>query len=148
MGNRCDCRRGWRRFTHDRRGTAAVEMAIVAPVYILLLAGMLAYGIYFGASHSVQQLASDAARVSVAGLSEAERQLLASAFIARNADGYAFVDASRLSVSVAGNAGDPTQFEVSVSYDARHLPIWNLLATLPLPDATITRRSTVRVGGV
>jgi Flp pilus assembly protein TadG len=148
MGDHCDCRHGWRRFTHDRLGTAAVEMAIVAPVYILLLAGMLAYGIYFGASHSVQQLASDAARVSVAGLSEAERQSLASAFIARNADGYAFVDASRLSVSVAGNASDPTQFEVSVSYDARHLPIWNLLTTLPLPDATITRRSTVRIGGV
>lgn len=148
MGDCSNSERGWRRFSHDRGGTAAVEMAIVAPVYLLLLAGMLAYGIYFGASHSVQQLASDAARVSVAGLSEAERQTLASVFIKRNADGYAFVDASKLRVSVAGNVSDPTQFEVSVSYDARHLPIWNLLTTLPLPDATIIRRSTVRIGGI
>ncbi len=148
MSDKRYCRREWRRIIHDRCGTAAVEMAIVAPVYILLLAGMLAYGIYFGASHSVQQLASDAARVSVAGLSEAERQTLASAFITRNADGYAFVDASKLRVNVAGNIGDPTQFEVSVSYDARHLPIWNLLTSLPLPDTTIVRRSTVRIGGV
>lgn len=137
-----------RAFCRNKDGAAAVEMAIVAPVYILLLSGMLAYGIYFGASHSVQQLASDAARVSVAGLSEAERQKLASDFISRNADGYAFVDSSKLRVRVQGSVADPTQFEVSVSYDAKDLPIWNLLTTLPLPDTTIVRRSTVRVGGV
>lgn len=143
-----ECRQKLHELRRERSGAAAVEMAIVAPVYILLLMGMIAYGIYFGASHSVQQLASDAARASVAGLSATERQTFASDFVARNGDGYAFVDASKLRVSVGGSASDPSQFEVALSYDARHLPVWNLLVGLPLPDTTIVRRSTIRIGGV
>ena len=47
--------------------------------------GMLAYGIYFGAAHSLQQLTADAARTAVAGLSDSERQQLVSNFINANA---------------------------------------------------------------
>ena len=39
---------------------------MLAPLFILLLLGMVAYGIYFGASHSVQQIAADAARMLAA----------------------------------------------------------------------------------
>jgi Flp pilus assembly protein TadG len=49
-------------------GASAVEFAIIAPVFILMIVGMLAYGIYFGAANSVQQIAADAARTSIAGL--------------------------------------------------------------------------------
>ncbi len=137
-----------RAFASERRGSTAVEMALLAPVYILLLMGMIAFGIYLGASHSVQQLASDAARASISGLDEAERQAIASGFILRNAGDYSFVDPERLGVRVAGSAADPTQFVVAVTYDARHLPIWTLLRGLPLPDATIERQSTIRIGGL
>ncbi|TIT07981.1 MAG: pilus assembly protein, partial [Mesorhizobium sp.] len=34
------------------------------------------------------------------------------------------------------------------SYDARELPIWNLLDSLPMPSMTIKRQSTIRVGGI
>ena len=63
-------------YSHER-GASAVEFAIVGPVFVLLMMGMIAYGIYFGAVHSVQQLAADAARASVAGLDESERIWLA-----------------------------------------------------------------------
>lgn len=137
-----------RRFTSDRTAAAAIEFAILAPLYLLLLMGMIAYGIYFGASHSVQQLSADAARASVAGLTTAERKQLASGFIASNAAGYPFIEPERLVVEIGDSSVDSSQFDVIVRYDAAHLPIWNLFRGLSLPDQTISRRATIRIGGL
>src|SRR5690606_34172903 len=73
-------------------GATAVEFAMLFPVYLMLFLGMTGYGIYFGASHSVQQLAADAARAALAGLDTAERRRLADGFIRHNAAGYPFID--------------------------------------------------------
>lgn len=121
---------------------------MLAPLFILLLLGMVAYGIYFGASHSIQQIAADAARTALSGLDQQERQSLVDGFIHDNAGGYPFVDPTGLTVSAADSNADATQFVVSVRYDARGLPIWNLLHGLPLPDMVIARRSTIRIGGL
>jgi Flp pilus assembly protein TadG len=131
----------------DEHGTSAVEFAILAPVMLLLLFGMIAYGIYFGASHSIQQITADAARTALAGLTPAERSSLATDYIERNASGYAFIDPSELKLSVGDNSADPDQFNVQITYDARNLPIWNLLRGMPLPGETISRHSTIRIGG-
>lgn len=130
------------------RGTAAVEFAILSPIYLMFLFGMIAFGIYLGASHSVQQLASEAARLSVAGLSEAERREMALAYIASHSQGYGLVDPQKLAITVSDSPSDNSRFVVDLRYDARHLPIWNLFDGLVLPSTTIERRSTVRVGGV
>lgn len=121
---------------------------MLAPVFVLFLLGMIAYGVYFGASHSVQQIAADAARTAVAGQSQSERQGMVADFIANNAGGYPFIDLSRLTFSAQDSGSDGNQFDVSVSYDARHLPIWDLLPELPLPGTTIVFHSTIRVGGI
>lgn len=132
----------------NRAGTSAIEFALLSPLFLLFFFGMTAYGIYFGASHSVQQIAADAARTAIAGLSEAERSTLAAEFINRNAGGYPFVDPQHIVADTYGSAGDGNQFVVAVRYDARALPIWNLLDGLPLPGMTITRQSTIRIGGI
>ena len=67
----------------DRRGAAIVEFAILLPVLIVMLFGMLAYGQYFLLAHSVQQLANDAARATVAGVTPAERLTIAGATVTR-----------------------------------------------------------------
>ncbi|WP_292586605.1 TadE family protein [Mesorhizobium sp.] len=121
---------------------------MLAPVFILLLLGMVAYGVYFGASHSVQQIAADAARTAIAGLNQTERQALVTNFIAHDVSGYPFVDPNKLTVNAQDSVADGSQFVVSVTYDARNLPIWNLFRTLPLPGTTIQRQSTIRVGGI
>lgn len=121
---------------------------MLAPVFILFLLGMIAYGIYFGASHSVQQIAADAARTAVAGQSAVERATLVANFINNNASDYPLIDRSRLTVNAQDSTNDARQFDVQVSYDARNLPIWNLLPDLPLPGTTIVFRSTIRVGGI
>ena len=138
----------WSRFRADAGGTTAVEFAMLAPLFILLLLGMVAYGIYFGASHSVQQIAADAARTAIAGLNQTERQALVTDCINHDVAGYPFVDPHKLTVDAKDSTIDGSQFVVSVSYDARDLPIWNLLDSLPMPSMTIKRQSTIRVGGI
>ncbi len=135
-------------FTADDDAATAVEFAMLAPIFVLLILGMVAYGIYFGASHSVQQIAADAARTAIAGETTAERRTLVEAFVAANAGTYPFVDPNKLTADARDSVADPNQFDVSVRYDARNLPIWNLLAGLPMPDVTISRTSTIRMGGL
>jgi Flp pilus assembly protein TadG len=55
-------------------GSSAVEFAILAPVFLLLVFGMIAYAIYFGTAHYIQQITADAARASIAGLDNDERE--------------------------------------------------------------------------
>lgn len=132
----------------DSSGTSAVEFAILMPVFLLLLTGMLAYGIYFGAAHSLQQLAADAARTAIAGLDEDERNELVGDFLAANADSYALIDADRLTATIGDKPGDPDHYRVVLTYDASDLPIWNLYPPLPLPSQQIAYSSTIRRGGI
>lgn len=136
------------RFAACRKGTAAVEFALLSPLYILVLMGLIAYGIYIAAAHSVQQIAADAARIAVGGMSDLERRDLVTTFVSEHSDGYAFVKAEKLSVSVSETAAGSEYFVVTISYDAADLPIWQLVTNLPLPSTAIIRRSVVRIGGL
>lgn len=143
----CALARRSRSFTADRAGVAAIEFAIMAPVFLLILFAITSYGLYFAASHSVQQLAADAARASIAGLSATERQSLVESFINSNGAAYPFIEARRLSVETHDSSTDNSQFVVRVDYDAAGLPIWSLFDGLPLPGRTISQTSTIRIGG-
>jgi len=132
----------------EERGSAAIEFAILTPVFLLLLTGMLAYGIYFGAAHSLQQLAADAARTAIAGLDEAERDTLVTTFLDRNADAYMLIDRARLTATIGDKPDDPDFYRVTLRYDASDLPIWNLYLPLPLPSPDISYSSTIRRGGI
>lgn len=134
-------------FLRSRNGAAAVEFALVAPIFILLFMGMIAYGIYFGAMHSLQQLAADAARISIAGLDVGERERLVTRFLDTHTNGYVFLDRDKLQIEI-GDSADGTHFTVTLSYDAGDLPIWGLLDRLPLPGEIISRSSTIRIGGI
>jgi Flp pilus assembly protein TadG len=136
------------RYAPSRAGISAMEFALLAVTFVLFFLGMTAYGIHVGACHSVRQIAADAARVAIAGRSEAERRSLAAEFIRLNAEGYSFIDPQMLSVDARDATGDGTRFIVAVRYDAAALPIWNLLSGLPLPGKIISRQSTIRVGGI
>lgn len=132
----------------DNRGTSALEFAIIAPVFLFLIAGMIAYGIYFGAAHSVQQAAAEAARASVAGLDNDERRELATAAVSITTRGDSLLKADHMKVEVTSNPAEPDLFQVTLSYDASHLPIWDMGPPLPLPSSMIKRTSTIRVGGL
>ncbi len=136
-----------KRLLIDRRAAAAIEFAIVAPLFFMCVLTLIAYGIYLSAAHSIQQIAADAARSAIAGLSQVERKQLATDYIQSSTMNQTFIKTSRMNVSVEDDAKNANQFTVTVTYDASDLPIWGLF-TFALPAATIERYATIRVGGI
>jgi Flp pilus assembly protein TadG len=132
----------------DEYGAAAIEFAILTPVFLFLLTGMLAYGIYFGASLSLQQLAADAARTSIAGITDSERRTLVERFLDKNAGAYILLDTATIAHNFEIIRKDANQFAVTLTYDASALPIWNLYVPLPLPSKIIEHQATIRNGGI
>lgn len=61
----------------EERGAAIVEMALVLPLLLAVLMGILVYGQYFMLAHNVQQAANDGARASIIGLDAADRSAVA-----------------------------------------------------------------------
>jgi Flp pilus assembly protein TadG len=134
-------------FRNCNQGVAAIEFALVAPVLLLIMVGILFFGLYFGAVHSTSQLAADAARASVAGLSDAERADLAITTVSKSAANYPLLTPSKISVEAAPSPTDSTSFKVSVRYDASDMPIWGFARMLPLPPKIIVRTSVIKRGG-
>jgi Flp pilus assembly protein TadG len=135
------------RLKNDRAGTSALEFAIIAPLFVLSLFTLIAYGIYLSVTHSVQQIAVDAARTAVAGLDTAERVSLVNRYIDSSRLDYSFLNRTKMQVEVGDDPGNPDQFTVRITYDSSDLPIWKLF-TFALPAQKIERYATVRVGGV
>lgn len=135
-------------FERCQRGASAVEFAIIAPLFIGLLLGVLAYGMYIGASHSVAQLTADAARASVAGLTDAERTSIAEQHVAQNIANFPLLDASHVHVFAAADPSNSSQFRVTVQYDTSDLPIWFMAGLVPLPDKKLERAAVIVRGGV
>lgn len=113
-----------------------------------MLLGMLGFGIYLSAAHSVRQLTADAARATIPGLSETERQTLAAAFIRQNGERYAFIDVEKLTIEVNDNEDIANRFDIQVTYDASELPIWSISDFVPLPTKQIVSKMTIQNGGV
>ena len=135
------------RLSRDRAGTSALEFAIIAPLFFLALFTLIAYGVYLSVTHSVQQIAADAARTAVAGLNPGERVTLVNRYLDASRFDYSFLNRRNMKVLVSDDPNNPDQFTVTISYDSSDLPIWKLF-TFALPQEKIERYSTVRVGGL
>nr|WP_298098351.1 TadE/TadG family type IV pilus assembly protein [uncultured Shinella sp.] len=135
------------RLSMDRKGTSALEFAIIAPLFFLVLFTLIAYGIYLSVTHSVQQIAADAARTAVAGLNPTERVTLVNHYLDGSRFDYSFINRRKMKVLVSEDPNNPDQFTVTITYDSSDLPIWKMF-TFALPEEKIERYATVRVGGM
>ncbi|WP_136163779.1 TadE/TadG family type IV pilus assembly protein [Sphingomonas flavalba] len=125
-------------------GTALIEFALLLPILSTLLFGILAGGNYFYLAHSMQQLANDAARATIAGLTAAERTTLATgAAVAEARDGLA-VDLARMQVGVTDRGDYVT---VRITYDASDQMLFRL-GFAPIAGPVIRRTAVVRKGGL
>ena len=132
------------RLRRNTRGASIIEFALLLPVFACMLYGMLGYGQYFLLAHSVQQMANDAARATVAGLTTAERRTLANDTITREAAALPEIRPGALTSTVSEDA---TTVTVRLRLDASGTPLFaNRLA--PMPDPGIDRRALVGLGGV
>ena len=139
--------KGARVFLKCKTGTAAVEFAIIAPLFLMMVLGMLGFGIFLGAVHSTRQLTSDVARATIAGTTEVERHTIAHNFVVQNLKSYAFLDLDHIDVTVNDSESAANQFEVQISFRADELPVWSLMDFVPQPRKTITATATIKNGG-
>ena len=130
--------------TNDRRGTSVVEFAILLPVLAAFLYGMLAYGQYFLIAHSVQELANDAARATIAGSSSDERRTLAMNSVTDELPRLNAMPANKMTTTFEETSGLVT---VRVRFDASAIGLFKT-PLVPLPDPQIERRAVIRVGGI
>jgi Flp pilus assembly protein TadG len=141
---RCSAFFDFRLFARCRRAASAVEFAMLMPLFLVLVFGIVVFGAYLTMGHGVQQLAADAARSSVAGLSETERVSLAENYVTTNAGSYPLLQPGHLTVSAATSGNDV--FVVTVNYDASGNFIYTL-PFVPAPSSTIARSAAIPFGG-
>jgi len=136
-----------RRLLSCSSGASAIECAIVAPIFLALLFCIVVFGTYRAVVHGVQQLAAEAARMSVAGLNDTERKNMAIGYVTANAGSYPLLAANHLTVNAAASGGDANVFVVTVNYDASGLFIYSLPHFVPTPPSTIVRSAAIPHGG-
>ena len=133
-------------FCACRRAATAVEFALILPVFLTLVFGIVVFGVYLTMVHGVQQLAAEAARSSIAGMTDTERNSLATSYVTANASTYPLLIASKLSVNAAPSAGDANVYIVTVNYNASGMFIY-ALPFVPAPSSTIVRSAAIPYGG-
>jgi Flp pilus assembly protein TadG len=134
------------RLLRCRRGASAVEFAMLLPLFLTLVFGIVVFGSYLAVVHGVQQLAAEAARSSIAGLSDSERSSIASSYVSANVGTYPLITPSKISVNAATSGSDPNVFVVTVSYNANGMFIYSL-PFVPAPSSTIVRSAAIPYGG-
>jgi Flp pilus assembly protein TadG len=134
------------RFSRDESGATAVEFAIMLPMFLALIFGIVVFGSYLTMVHGVQQLAAEAARTSVAGLSNAERNTLANSYVASSIADYPLLDPAKVDVVATPSGLDPNAYIVRVNYDASASFIFSLPFVPPLPQS-ISRSAVIPYGG-
>jgi len=125
-------------------GSVAVEFAILGPVFLVLVMGIMVWGQYFWMSHAVQQLANDSARAALAGLDAGERESLARNTLGEEVGDYANLKAAAATM-VVEDRND--RMVVSVRYDTSDAGFQALTGLVPAPPKTLVRQATVRLGG-
>jgi Flp pilus assembly protein TadG len=135
------------RFAACRRAASAVEFAMLLPVFLIIVFGIVTFGSYLAVVHGVQQLAAEAARSSIAGLSDSERSSLAAGYVSANATSYPLIDKANLTVNAATSAASNKVFVVTVNYDASHMFIYSLPTFVTMPSPSIVRSAAIPFGG-
>ena len=129
------------------RASVAVEFALVVPVFLMMLFGIRVFGAYLAIVHSVQQLAAEAARASISGLTDDERLTLARGNIDANIKSYPLIAASRLALASASTDASTNVFAVTLRYDASNLWFLKLPDFVPAPPSAIVRSAAIQRGG-
>jgi Flp pilus assembly protein TadG len=134
------------RSSERESGAVAVEFALVATLLLMLVMGIVSFGLQFGARIVAEQAASEGARAAAAGLSASERQSLASAAANNLLNSYGGI-ASVNTVSVSDVGTPVTDVQVQVTVDISRYGLASLASLIPVGTNTPTATVVVQVGG-
>ncbi|MEQ9812999.1 MAG: pilus assembly protein [Azospirillaceae bacterium] len=140
--------RGILRRVGSETGSVAIEFALTLPILLAITFGTVGFGLHMSARLTLEQIAGEAARASVAGLDDGERAELAEEAVADRLAAYGgVVNPALVVVDVGADPGDSDRFRVALTYDVGGLGIGAFSAFVPLPDLTITASAIVANGG-
>lgn len=146
--------RALRRAAADERGAVALEFALVAPAFLLLVLATMVFAIYFATVVAVVHGSAEGARASVGGLDATDRAALARARVTDIFTAYQpLLNPAR--VTTTAEAGTtPGTFKVKVSYplsDFEFGGFYRLMSFVtgggPAAPTTISNTVTVANGG-
>ena len=129
-------------FARDSRAVAAIEFALILPIFLVMIFSMIYVGLYVSVAHSLAEVAADSARYAMVGLDADERRQLAHEWLTATERRYGLVDCVAVAIETAERDGALT---VSAAYDITFLPKPPIIAALFAPASTIRRSTTVMV---
>jgi Flp pilus assembly protein TadG len=129
------------RLAADRGGAVLIETALILPLLVMFLFGIVSWGIWFMAAHGIQEAANEGARAAIAGIDAGERDQLARAAVASSAGTATLINPQLLTTTLSLNGSYLT---VRLSYDATRMPLFRM-SMVPLPGNAISRSATVKL---
>lgn len=105
------------RFAQEEDGATAVEFALVLPLLLAIVFGIICFGQYFAIANSLQQLAAEAARHSVLELGATQRAALAESFIDDAGERFTFLGNDKVTRSVQTFSTPVPGIQVTLTYD-------------------------------
>jgi Flp pilus assembly protein TadG len=128
-------RHGAGRASHPDEGTAAVEMALLLPVLVLLLGGIIDFGFVFNAQISLTHAAREGVRVEAIGTGDAVGTAL-NAFTAPGV--LAGTTTASVTQGCGGGGGGQARVQVTSQYS---------FFVLPFGDRVLQGQAVMRCGG-
>jgi Flp pilus assembly protein TadG len=139
-------RKNFGAFFSNADGASAIEFALVVPIFLTLVFGIVVYGFYFATLNAVNHIAYEAARASVTGLTDAERTSLATARATALMGTYgALLDPAAMTIQAAPDGTGV--FAVTVTNQFTALGLGTISAFLPMPPSTQTATVQMSRGG-
>lgn len=120
----------------SEKGQSMVEFALVIPVFILLLFGILDCGRIFNAYLTIDNAAREAARAASIGKDDSTVQS-----IAVNRGSSIHLTASQVAISPGGEKSSGTPVTIKITYPVDFLTpvIGNIVGPLTLTNTTVMR---------
>jgi len=134
-----------RSFRKKRRGAAAVEFAVVAPVFLLLVFGMIEYGRMVMVQQVITNASREGARVAVLDGSEnADVQTIVNQYLSSGSITGATITVTPTNPEEA-NFGEPVTVTVDIPFSqVSWLPSPMYLGGTTLSATTVMRRESVQ----
>jgi Flp pilus assembly pilin Flp len=142
ISTRHSCVRQIAALSSDRRGSNAVEFALLAPIVCFLIFGVIYFGLYLGIANSLQQISADTGRYAMVGRDQTERTALVNRWISDTAKNYPLIVPSRLTFKATETG---MSLEIKLSYDLSYLPPPAILTQFVGIPSKIERSATVFV---
>jgi Flp pilus assembly protein TadG len=133
----------------DASGTVSIEFAVLFPVFLALLFGMIVFGAQYSVRMALTYAAAEGGRAAMSGLDDAERQALASAAVQETLKSLApLVDPEKAEVQIAfADQDDGEEITVSIGYSDHRFARLPFVPSLDdLPPVTVRYLATDPLG--